>query len=33
MPILLALFAGIAVFYWIAFAGDAEAVEDEGEGR
>jgi signal peptidase I len=33
MPLLLALFAGIAVFYWIAFAGDAEAVEDEGEGR
>ncbi len=33
MPILLALFAGIAAFYWIAFAGEAEAVEGEGEAR
>jgi signal peptidase I len=33
MPILLALFAGVAVFYWIAFAGEAEAVDDKDAAR
>jgi len=33
MPIMLALFAGTAVFYWIAFTREAEAVEGEGEER
>jgi hypothetical protein len=32
MPILLALFAGCSVFFWIAFLGDAEPDSgDEGE--
>jgi hypothetical protein len=33
MPILLALFAGCSVFFWIAFSGDGETdARDEGEG-
>lgn len=32
MPLLLALFAGFAVFFWIAFAGGADSArDDEGE--
>jgi len=32
MPILLALFAGFAVFFWIAFSGDGERdTRDEGD--
>jgi hypothetical protein len=32
MPVLLALFAGFAAFFWIAFLGDAEPNSgDEGE--
>ncbi len=31
LPVLLALFAGFAVFFWIAFAGDAD--DDDGEAN